>query len=108
MKKTLILLVIACLGLGSGVYVAHQSQSYNLTQLFVKNTKTLTPTSWTVTHPSWSGKFTKTAENRVKLDMNGDMATIISDKEGLLTVKWDKWGTETFSCDSKNSCTLKK
>ena len=108
MKKILILLVIACLGLGCGVYVAHQTKSKNLVQMFAAKGKTTAPVSWTVTHPNWTGKFTKTGENRIVLNTNGDGATIISNKDGLLTVKWDRWGTETFKCDNKNSCTLKK
>ena len=108
MKKTLILLVIACLGLGSGVYVAHQTKSTNLTQILANKEKTQKVISWSVKHPHWTGKLTKTADNRVKLDRNGDMATIISNQNGLLTVKWDRWGTETFACDNNNSCTLKK
>ncbi len=108
MKRTLILLVIACLGLGSGVYVAKQTQSKNLVQMFVAKEKATAPVSWTVSHPSWSGKFTKTGENRITLSANGDTATIISNKDGLLTVKWDKWGTETFKCNAKNVCSLNK
>lgn len=107
MKKTLILLVIACLGLGSGVYVAHQTKSTNLVTAFANQAKT-TPTTWTVSHPKWTGKLTKTSDNRIKSSINGDMATIISDQNGLLTIKWDRWGNETFKCDNKNVCTLNK
>ena len=107
MKKTLILLVIACLGLGSGVYVAHQTNSTNLVTAFANKAKTA-PVTWMVSHPNWTGKLTKTADNRVKLDSNGDTATIISNQNGLLTVKWDRWGSETFKCDNKNVCTLNK
>ena len=108
MKKTLILLVIACLGLGSGVYVAHQTTSKNLVQMFAAKGKTTAPASWTVVHPSWTVKLAKTGDHRVTLDTNGDNASIISNKDGLLTVKWDRWGTETFKCNDKNVCTLNK
>ena len=107
MKKTIILLVIACLGLGCGVYVAHQTQSKNLTQIFANREKTSANGPWTVNHPSWTGKLAKTGDNRVTLDVNGDTATIISNQNGLLTVKWDKWGNETFQCNNNNICTLK-
>ena len=108
MKKTLILVVIACLGLGSGIYVAHQTKSSNLVQTFAERSKSIAATSWTVNHPSWTGKLTKTSNNRIKSSVNGDTATIISNKDGLLTVKWDRWGSETFKCDDKNVCTLNK
>ena len=108
MRKILILLVIACLGLGSGVYVAHQTKSKNLVQMFAAKGKTTAPVSWTVNHPKWTGKFTKTGDNRIILSTNGDKATIVSNKDGLLTVKWDRWGTETFKCNDKNVCTLNK
>lgn len=108
MKKTLILLVIACLGLGSGIYVASKTQETNLTQIFANKEKQPLTGSWSVKHPHWSGNLVKTAENRVKLDRNGDMATIVSNQNGLLTVKWDRWGTETFKCDNNNNCTLNK
>ena len=107
MKKTIILLVIACLGLGSGVYFAHHTKSQNLTQMFVSKDKTLSNGPWTINHPSWTGKLSKTAGNRVTLDINGDTATIISNKNGLLTIKWDRWGNETFQCNNQNVCTLK-
>ena len=107
MRKTVILLVIACLGIGSGLYVAHLMQSKNMTPLFADNKKATDNGPWTVNHPSWTGKLAKTGNDRVVLDINGDTATIISNKNGVLTVKWDKWGSETFKCDSKNICTLK-
>ena len=108
MKKTVILLVIACLGLGSGIYVANKTQDKNFAQTFVDKEKQLASGPWSVKHPHWTGKLIKTADNRVKLDRNGDMATIISNQNGLLTVKWDRWGKETFKCDNKNNCTLNK
>ncbi len=108
MKKVLILLVIACFGLGSGVYIAHKTQDLSLTQLFVNKEKQLAQGPWMVNHPNWTGQLTKVGEGRVKSSSNGDMASIISNKNGMLTIKWDRWGTETFKCDTQNNCTLNK
>ncbi|MBR5130364.1 MAG: hypothetical protein IKV03_03985 [Alphaproteobacteria bacterium] len=107
MKKAVILIVIACLGLGSGAYVAHKTQSKNLTQIFANKTQPSINGPWVINHPNWTGRLTKTGENRIVSNVNGDTATIISNQNGLLTIKWDKWGNETFKCDNKNICTLK-
>lgn len=107
MKKFIILATIACLGLGAGIYTAKMTQDGSLSQLFTKNDAMQTG-PWKVKHPHWAGNLIKNGENRVRLDANGDWATIISNKDGLITVKWDRWGTETFKCNDQNDCTLKK
>ncbi|MGN1063600.1 MAG: hypothetical protein ACI4QM_04690, partial [Alphaproteobacteria bacterium] len=97
MKKIVILAVIACLGLGAGIYTAKKTQNINLATLFKSAEKQEAQAikAWNVVHPSWKGQLVKKGENRVRSLVNGDMATIISDKNGILTVKWDKWGSES-------------
>lgn len=109
MKKVLTLLVIACLGVGAGIYTAKKTQNINFEDWFKKQEqKEQVAGPWDIVHPHWKGQLIVTNGNRVRLQVNGDMATIISNKDGVLTIKWDKWGRESFKCNDKNSCTLMK
>ena len=106
MKKVIILAVIACLGLGTGVFFATKIQDGTISQIISGN-DVLQSGPWNVKHPKWSGTLVKNGKNRLRSNVNGDTATIISAKNGVLTVKWDRWGTESFKCNTQNSCTLK-
>lgn len=102
-KKIIILLIIACLGAGAGVYTASKTKNFSFSSLFKGTPEE--PTEWAVTHPSWQGNLILEGKDRVYLDVNGDYATILSNKDGILTVKWDNWGTESFQCNDQNQCT---
>lgn len=104
MKKLLLILIVAALGVGAGMYVASKTDSLPIKEWV--SVKTQQP--WDITHPSWKGKLIPDGENRAYLNINGDYATIISYENGILTVKWDNWGTEKFKCDANNKCTLIK
>ncbi len=105
MKKIAVLAIVACLGLGAGIYTAMKTNEVDFSKVAANQQQF---ESWNVKHTHWVGRVKQTAKDRVRSDLNGDMATIISNKNGLLTVKWDRWGTETFECNDKNMCTLKK
>lgn len=99
MKKVILILIVAALGISGGVYLASKT---DMTQ----NQAQVQEQTWNVTHPRWKGKLILESPNRVYLNINGDYATIISNENGVLAVKWDNWGTESFACDTQNNCTL--
>ncbi len=103
-KKILITVAVACLGLGAGIYTAAHMDGFSK----VPSLKKEKNQTWEVTHPYWTGTFIKEGDNRIYLTTTGDYATIISDENGILTVKWDNWGTESFACDQDHKCALKK
>lgn len=102
MKKLLLILIIAALGVGGGMYLASKTDSLPVQEWV----KAKTEKSWNITHPKWQGTLTSEGQNRAYLNINGDYATIVSNENGILTVKWDNWGTESFKCDAQNNCTL--
>lgn len=104
-KQLITLCAVACLGLGSGIYAAHSIYNIDLSDI-VNNDTRIEQLVWDVKHSNWSGKLIQLSDNRVQLDINGDMATIMSNENNVLTVKWDNWGTETFKCDTQHSCVL--
>lgn len=106
-KNLLIALVVACLGTGAGIYTAQQTDMFSVTTK-VKEWLHISPKTYYVKHPSWTGTFTRVDDNRIYLDFSESYATILSEKDGILTVKWDKWGTESFKCTANNKCTFIK
>ena len=103
-KKILITVAVTCLGLGAGMYTAAHMDNFPK----VLPQKKEKPKTWEVSHPNWTGTFIKEGDNRIYLTTTGDYATIVSDENGILTVKWDNWGTESFACDQDLKCTFKK
>ncbi len=79
--------------------MAHKNQSLNYLSQPVFNQiikETCPPdTAEKVIHPRWTDVFVF-EEKRVYRHQNKDYATIMKKTDNVLTIKWDKWGTETF------------
>lgn len=61
---------------------------------------------WEFKQPYWTDQI-GVVGNRIKR-VHAGAATILSQENNEITVKWDDWGQETFVCDENNICTLKK
>lgn len=58
-----------------------------------------------ISHPNWTDHFIFDSDKRLRRANNpSQTATLISNQDGILMIKWDNWGTESFSCDSYKSC----
>ncbi len=48
-------------------------------------------------HPQWSSDMILEGDNRIyRANSPGEQATIIERTPTSFTIKWDRWGTETF------------
>lgn len=68
-----------------------------------------TENSYYIWHPHWADIFVFNSATRVHRSADpSQTATLISNKDNILTIKWDKWGTERFLCDAHKSCRFLK
>ena len=51
---------------------------------------------WTFQHAAWKDTLVETGKNRLCRQGNNDCATVIRRSPELLTLRWDKWGEESF------------
>lgn len=61
-----------------------------------------------VKHKFWDDFFIFEGKNRVYRHSNKDAATIIKNTPKMLTIKWDKYGTEEFKKENPNKYTFEK
>ena len=103
MKKQLILFIILLIMLIAilvGYTVA--KKNYDPLQRLVfetsqKQEDMITPIQFQ--HPDWTDTMILEGNNRMYRESILDYATIIEKTPDSYTIKWDKWGTETFKKD---------